>query len=63
MHHRIRDIIGDEMFDTIIQNGVHLGRRGLPKEIADTIVWLCSDEAGYVTGTTLTADGGFTMTI
>lgn len=63
MHHRIRKVIGDEMFDTVIQNSVHLGRRGLPQEISDTIVWLCSDEAGYVTGTTLTADGGFTMTI
>ena len=63
MHHRIRAVIGDEMFDTIIQNSVHLGRRGLPEEIAETIVWLCSDEASYVTGTTLTPDGGFTMTI
>ena len=58
MHHRIRKVIGDEMFDTVIQNSVHLGRRGLPQEIADTIVWLCSDEARYVTGVTLPIDAG-----
>jgi NAD(P)-dependent dehydrogenase (short-subunit alcohol dehydrogenase family) len=34
-----------------------------PDEIAQTIVFLCSDEARYISGTTLTPDGGFTLTI
>ena len=63
MHDRIREVIGDEMFDSIIQGSIHLGRKGHPEEIAETIVFLCSDEASYITGTTLTPDGGFTMTI
>jgi NAD(P)-dependent dehydrogenase (short-subunit alcohol dehydrogenase family) len=37
-----------------------IGRLGKPKEIADAIVWLCSDEASFITGHTLLADGGYT---
>jgi NAD(P)-dependent dehydrogenase (short-subunit alcohol dehydrogenase family) len=35
-----------------------LGRLGTPDEIADAAIWLCSDEASYITGTVLTVDGG-----
>ncbi len=34
-------------------------RKGRPEEIANTAVWLCSDEASFVTGHPLVADGGF----
>lgn len=37
---------------------VPLGRVGEPAEIADAIAWLISDEAAYVTGTTLRVAGG-----
>lgn len=37
---------------------VPLGRAGEPEEIADAIGWLLSDEASYVTGTTLRVAGG-----
>lgn len=35
-----------------------LGRVGQPEEVAAAVVWLCSDHAGFITGTTLTIDGG-----
>lgn len=37
-----------------------LGRWGYPEEIAKAVAWLASDEASFVTGTLLTADGGWT---
>jgi glucose 1-dehydrogenase len=37
------------------------GRFGEPEEIAAAIAWLGSDEAEYVTGTTLFVDGGMTL--
>jgi NAD(P)-dependent dehydrogenase (short-subunit alcohol dehydrogenase family) len=37
---------------------VPLGRAGEPREVADAVGWLMSDEATYVTGTTLRVAGG-----
>jgi NAD(P)-dependent dehydrogenase (short-subunit alcohol dehydrogenase family) len=37
-----------------------LGRLGEPAEIGDAAVWLCSDDASFVTGETMVIDGGFT---
>jgi 3-oxoacyl-[acyl-carrier protein] reductase len=37
------------------------GRYGKPEEIAAAVVYLASDEAGYVTGQTLHANGGMAM--
>ena len=36
-----------------------LGRSASPEEIARVVVWLCSAEASFVTGSTLLVDGGF----
>lgn len=36
------------------------GRLGQPREVADAIVWIASDEASFVTGHTLLVDGGYT---
>jgi NAD(P)-dependent dehydrogenase (short-subunit alcohol dehydrogenase family) len=63
MHHRGRAILGDALYDNILSHRVHLRRAGRPEEIAETIVFLCSDAASYITGTTLTPDGGFTLTV
>ena len=41
-----------------IHDRVPLGRSGNPKEVANAIYWLSSDEASYIHGTTLTVDGG-----
>jgi NAD(P)-dependent dehydrogenase (short-subunit alcohol dehydrogenase family) len=35
-----------------------VGRLGRPEEIATAVVWLCSDAASFVTGHTLSVDGG-----
>jgi NAD(P)-dependent dehydrogenase (short-subunit alcohol dehydrogenase family) len=35
-----------------------IGRFGEPREIGDTVAWLCSDQASFVTGHTMTVDGG-----
>lgn len=37
-----------------------IGRIGKPQEIADAALWLCSDDASFVTGVALPVDGGFT---
>lgn len=37
-----------------------VGRVGRPEEVAETVVWLCSDAASFVTGHSLTVDGGYT---
>lgn len=35
-----------------------LKRIGQPEEVAAAVVWLCSEAAGFITGTTLAIDGG-----
>jgi NAD(P)-dependent dehydrogenase (short-subunit alcohol dehydrogenase family) len=63
MHQRLRRDIGDAVYDQGVLPSVHLKRAGQPQEIAQAIVFLCSDEASYITGTTLTPDGGLTLTV
>lgn len=36
-----------------------IGRVGTPEEIAEAVVWLCSDKASFVTGQSLPLDGGY----
>ncbi|MEU4518986.1 SDR family oxidoreductase [Amycolatopsis sp. NPDC024027] len=36
-----------------------IGRIGRPDEIADAVVWLCSDRSSFVTGTAIPVDGGY----
>lgn len=63
MHQRLRGIVGDDLYDKGLLPTVHLKRAGRPEEIARAIVFLCSDESSYITGTTLTVDGGLTLTM
>jgi len=38
-----------------------LGRLGEPEDIANTYLWLASDEGAYVHGTTISVDGGIVL--
>jgi len=40
---------------------IPMGRVGQPDDIAAVVLFLCSDEASYITGHTLVADGGWTL--
>ncbi|MBD1873508.1 glucose 1-dehydrogenase [Nodosilinea sp. FACHB-131] len=48
-----------EMLDQVAA-GIPLQRIGRPEDIAEAVVWLCSEGAGFVTGHNLVVDGGFT---
>jgi len=48
--------------DMLVQNAAlyPIGRTGQPEEIAEAVVWLCSDKASFVTGHNMVIDGGYT---
>ncbi len=50
-----------EAFIRSMEEAVPLGRLGTPRDIANAALFLASDEAAYVTGTTITVDGGQTL--
>jgi NAD(P)-dependent dehydrogenase (short-subunit alcohol dehydrogenase family) len=43
-----------------ITSRIPLGRLAEPSEIADAVVFLCSDKARFITGQILAVDGGYT---
>jgi 3-oxoacyl-[acyl-carrier protein] reductase len=47
----------------IVEREVPLGRLGRPEDIAATVAFLCSDEASFLTGTTIQVDGGQTKSL
>jgi NAD(P)-dependent dehydrogenase (short-subunit alcohol dehydrogenase family) len=48
----------EEMFETLSKSQP-IGRMGMPREVADLALYLCSDEASFITGTNFPIDGGF----
>jgi acetoacetyl-CoA reductase len=50
--------IPKEVLDTKILPQIPLGRLGRPEEIAGLIIYLCSDEAAFVTGANIAINGG-----
>ena len=51
---------GEEL-DKMLKTLVPMGRMGKPEEIADAVLWLCSSAASYITGQSISVDGGYVM--
>jgi NAD(P)-dependent dehydrogenase (short-subunit alcohol dehydrogenase family) len=51
---------GEEL-SGMLKSLVPMGRMGRPEEIADAVLWLCSSAASYVTGQSISVDGGYVM--
>jgi len=49
----------EERFDEIMAK-VPVRRTGVPEEIAEAVVWMCSDRASFMTGASHVVDGGYT---
>ena len=47
-----------EMFENLSQTQP-IGRMGKPQEVGDLVLYLCSEEASFITGTDFPIDGGF----
>jgi 3-oxoacyl-[acyl-carrier protein] reductase len=50
----------DGKFADTLKKLMALPRYGSGEEVASLVAWLCGPEAGFVTGASLTIDGGFT---
>jgi NAD(P)-dependent dehydrogenase (short-subunit alcohol dehydrogenase family) len=51
---------GEEL-DKMMKTNVPMQRLGRAEEIADAVLWLCSSASSYVTGQSISVDGGFVM--
>jgi 3-oxoacyl-[acyl-carrier protein] reductase len=54
------DVLSDDRLEALRQR-IPVGRFGEPDEIGALVAFLCSDEAGYITGATFDANGGLLM--
>jgi NAD(P)-dependent dehydrogenase (short-subunit alcohol dehydrogenase family) len=50
-----------EALAAMLKQNVPMGRQGRPEEIADAVLWLCSSAASYITGQSISVDGGYVM--
>jgi 3-oxoacyl-[acyl-carrier protein] reductase len=57
---RLTEVLPEEATDAMLRS-TPLGRFGSPEDVAAAVRFLCSDEAGFVTGEVLLVDGGLGM--
>jgi len=57
-----RPLMQDPALSDPIVTRTPLGRSGAPDECAGAALFLASDAAGFITGTTLNVDGGYSIT-
>ncbi len=48
----------NEKHEARFKRGIAMNRLALPEELAEAVVWLCSDRSSYITGQSLNVDGG-----
>ena len=51
---------GTEMYEQTVK-AIPMGRMGLPRDIANLVAFLASDEAEFITGQCIISDGGYTL--
>jgi len=56
-----REVWSDPESEKQLLELIPYGRIGLPEDVGNVAVWMASDEADYVNGTTLFVDGGMTL--
>lgn len=54
-------VLDDPEAKHAVESEIPLGRMGQPDEIAAAVVWAASDQADYLTGTTIVVDGGMSL--
>ena len=59
--HRLKDTAFDAEWHRTVQQTIALHRYGQPEEVADLAVFLASARGGYVTGQTISCDGGWNL--
>ena len=52
--------VNPEIIENLIDS-TPVGRLAKPEEIANAVIWLCSDAASFVTGHSMVVDGGYTV--
>ena len=61
---RMIDTAGSrEAAEASARDTIPAGRLGEPADMGAAAAFLCSDQAGYITGTTLLVDGGLTVSV
>ncbi|MBU6392977.1 MAG: SDR family oxidoreductase [Sphingomonadales bacterium] len=53
-------VVANPEFRKVVEGMTPMGRMGRAEEIAEAVVWLCSDAASFITGHPLVIDGGAT---